>query len=259
MILKPKITLDKIKLKIMKKFKFIELKFDEYLGFSKVRSNYGVWFHSNYKDSTFRMYIMASYGYFYWNRLSSIDQKFVFLDIGANQGLYSICASLNPNLKKVYAFEPVPSTASFLSQNLKLNGVEGKCIVHQKAVSNEVGVSEILINDTHSGGATISKRRIKGESKSHLKIETIDASSLNKIIESENYSIVVKIDVEGHEAVVIAELLKCEFACNIKEIFYEIDEDWVNPCEIQDILEAAGFQTKKVVGGKKHYDMLALR
>ena len=259
MILKSKRLLDKIKLKIMKKFKGIELKFDEYLGFSKVRSNYGVWFQSNYRDSTFRIYIMASYGYFYWNRLSSIDKKFVFLDIGANQGLYSICASLNPNVQKVYAFEPVPATASFLSRNLKLNGVEGKCVVHQKAVSNKVGVSEIEINETHSGGATIAKRRIKGASQNHLEIETIDASSLNNIIESEDYSIFVKIDVEGHEAVVIAELLKCEFAQKITEIFYEIDENWVNPCEIQAILEAAGFQTKKVVGGKKHYDMLAWR
>ena len=65
--------------------------------------------------------------------------------------------------------------------------------------------------------------------------------------------------MEGHEAVVIVELLKCEFAQKITEIFYEIDENWVNPCEIQAILEAAGFQTKKVVGGKKHYDMLAWR
>ena len=57
------------------------------------KSKYGIYFKNNWTDVTFKFYIEASYGFFYWDRIKSISKDFIFLDIGANQGLFSICAA----------------------------------------------------------------------------------------------------------------------------------------------------------------------
>ena len=43
----------------------------------------------------------------------------VFWDIGANVGIYSIYAGLNPNLN-IYAFEPASNNFNLLNQNIQL-------------------------------------------------------------------------------------------------------------------------------------------
>ena len=54
-----------------------------------IKSKYGVLLSMNYGDRTFEFYVAGSYGYFYWDRLTNIQSEFLFLDIGANQGLYT--------------------------------------------------------------------------------------------------------------------------------------------------------------------------
>ena len=83
-----------------------------------VLSEYGIIFKKNWKDQTFRFYINASYGYFFWNFLSEISNEFIFIDIGANQGLYTICAAKNKFCSKVYSFEPINQTFSLLAKNV---------------------------------------------------------------------------------------------------------------------------------------------
>ena len=52
-----------------------------------VKSKYGIVFKKNWEDQTFRYMVNASYGYFIWEYLSNISTKFIFVDIGSNQGL----------------------------------------------------------------------------------------------------------------------------------------------------------------------------
>ena len=63
-----------------------------------------------------------------------------FLDVGANIGFYSLLAStLIGSTGTVDAFEPTPSTALRLQENLDLNGIN--CVlVHQAAVGNAAGI-----------------------------------------------------------------------------------------------------------------------
>ena len=45
----------------------------------------------------------------------------------------------------------------------------------------------------------------------------------------------------------------------ITEIFYEIDEEWTNPKEIEILLRSIGFKTFEQIGSGSHYDILATR
>ena len=160
----------------------LQLRFAQWLKSPIVKSRYGVRLVANYADATFRFYIKASYGFFYWKRISAISEDFIFLDIGANQGLYSICAGLNRNCQRAYAFEPVPNVVHLLRQNLALNGVADKCEVVQKAISDNSGDVEISIHTNHSGEASIAQGKVGGAGISRQIIQTINAAGLEAII-----------------------------------------------------------------------------
>jgi FkbM family methyltransferase len=225
-----------------------------------VRSKYGPVFVANYRDATFRYYIKASYGRYYWDRLLRIDHPFIFLDIGANQGLYAIGAARNPNLVRCYAFEPVAHTFKLLQTNIRLNRAEAKCIPIQKAVADRIGKAEIALVANHSGGATLADANpVVSREANRETIELVDATFLQDLIAERDHPLVVKVDVEGLERVVIAELLRMGLAANIREIYLEVDERWVDAAALQDLLRQAGFSQLTRVGSGIHYDLLAER
>ncbi len=242
----------------IRRYKTWELKVRQLLGAPTVRSYYGPRFVANYADITFRFYIKSSYGFFYWDRIAALQEPFIFLDIGANQGLYAVGAALNPHCQRVYAFEPVSAVSNLLQQNIDLNQVQDRCEVVRKAVTNHREGVTIRLNPTHSGSATIADGNNSHEGGHGELVETLDAKGLDDLIEARDLPIIVKIDVEGHEQVVIEQLLKSAFANQIREIFYEVDERWVKAEVLSDQLMQAGFKTQKI-GRKKHYDVLAER
>ena len=65
-----------------------------------VPSIYGPKLKTNWCDGTFQFCIFGSYGYFLSDFIKKINYKFYFLDIGANQGIYSLLAAKNLNCDK---------------------------------------------------------------------------------------------------------------------------------------------------------------
>ena len=245
-------------LKINNKFLIIKLNFFKLVNKKFVKSTYGVHLKANYDDVTFKLCVLGCYGDFYFKSLNNINEEFVFIDIGANQGLFSIIASKNSKNVRSYAFEPVPKTFSLLQENVKFNRLAKKCFPINKAISNRVGANKIFIPKNHSGAATLASQNILyGNSDFCLEIASIDALGLNKIINAENYPIYVKVDVEGYEQTVIEELIKCNFFKNVEEIFFEVDYDWIYLETIKDILSKQGFKLFKKIGTGNHFDILA--
>ncbi len=225
-----------------------------------VKSVYGVKLLSNYEDKTFQFYLRGSYGYFYWNRIAEIREPFIFLDIGANQGLYAIGAAMNEYCIVSYAFEPMPSTYEFLVRNICINGVERKCVPIERAIGREAGEATLIMKPNHSGGASFTRADSKLNTEVlKRRIKVINYEGLNEFIDSLGHRIVVKVDVEGFECEVIEQLNAASFAQNIVEIYFEVDEAWVNVDEIIAYLEKAGFTKFEKIGSGNHYDMLALR
>lgn len=226
------------------------------LPFRVVRSLYGVWLHAQWSDATFRMYVGAYYGHYFSDFLKRYPSSFSFVDIGANQGLYSIIAGKNKNCNKVICFEPVPKTAEVLKLNLDLNKIKSSQII-MKAISSKKGKASIFTSSTHTGGASLSNvNNFSNESKTD--IETVDGKEINNLVYlSRENKIVVKIDVEGHEKQVLEQLKKTDFAQNITDIFIEVDENWCNYEEISVILQAMKLTSITKIGSGKHYDVHA--
>ncbi len=224
-------------------------------------SEYGIKFKKNKSDATYKMYLKATYGYYYWNRISRLKHNFTFLDIGANQGLYTICAAKNPNSMNIYAFEPVAETYAYLNKNVQLNKVADKCTLINKAIANRRGAAQIAIVDGHSGAATIAEENaIFQRARATTAIELIDAGVLDNIVSAEFIPVVVKVDVEGHEPAVIEQLLKTSFSDRITEIFFEVQERWIDVEALKSTLRDNGFVNFTELGkGGVQYDILATR
>lgn len=234
-----------------------------FLGVEKVRSRYGIALHSDYDDATFKYYFFASYGHFYSTFLKTYSSRFVFIDIGANKGLYSILAAKNPNCDRVISFEPIPLTFQYLRKNLTLNDVAEKCEPHNLAISDRCGKENACFDVNHSGKASLSPIMLRNK-KRYVEIQTINNAFLNKLFAQnvnvdENKNYIVKIDVEGFELTVLKELFQCFFSVGITNIFYEVDEALVNPRLIENLLSDEGFQQIEKIGCGSHYDVMVSR
>lgn len=235
-----------------------EIAFLRAVGRKYVRSRYGVLMRANWDDSTFRYCYFGAYGVALSAYLESITKKFIFLDIGANQGLYSIIACKNPNCLKVIAFEPVSSTFSILVDNIRANECEDDIMPIHAAISSDIGFAKIFIKKGHSGGAFLNNRENVRTQTEFEKVRLINSVEVDALLDIEG-DVIIKIDVEGHEDVIINELLNSKNFHRVRAIFYEVDERWNNPVEIEETLRDNNFSEFQKFGEGYHYDVLALR
>jgi FkbM family methyltransferase len=226
-------------------------------GGAAVRSSYGVLMVPNWQDTTFRYCIFGTYGRDLADLLMGQNEDYVFVDIGANQGLYSLIAAHNPRCRRIVAFEPVPATHARLAANVALNGGADRTVLHMLAIADSVGAVEISVAEGHTGTATLAGRE-GSQSGGGVTIATINAPLVDPLLAGE-LPMFVKIDVEGLEAVVIAELVKTESFARIAHIFYEVDDRWARADEIEARLRGAGFTRFAKYGRGHHYDVLASR
>lgn len=167
----------------------------------------------------------------------------VFLDVGANQGEYSLFAAKRLTKGKVIAFEPLPSIRTRFEENIRLNNFTNIRIV-EAGLSDKKGTLEIHeVEDEHEGLATF----FLGDRKSR-KSFNVPLVKLDEIADGVEFSRIdfIKIDIEG------GELNALRGAQNtIKRfkpaIMIEINEDTYLAAgyrtqDILDILGTSGYQ-----------------
>ena len=113
--------------------------------------------------------------------MKNYPTSFVFIDVGANQGLYSIIAAKNIKCEKVISFEPVNSTFSYLVKNCSLNNVTQKCDFYNLAISDTIENLKIFFNKNHTGKSSLAKSN-QNYTDQAIKIKTINHLKLNKLI-----------------------------------------------------------------------------
>lgn len=227
-------------------------------GVDYVRAADGPRMVANWDDATFWFCAASMYDQYYKKFLKSLKAPFVFIDVGANQGFFSFLAAKNSYARELHCFEPIPATYELLDQNAKLNG----CInaqLHNLAIAEKTGASSIFVQPGHSGAASMRDSSLPPTSHS-INIETVDYSFLSGLVRSVGLPIHIKIDVEGFELEVMNQLVKTDWFSRVESIFYEVDELWVSPVEIELLLRDWGF-TDFIKSGlnHNHYDVHAMR
>lgn len=125
---------------------------------------------------------------------STLSDDKVLLDIGANIGQHSLL--LSPYCKHIYAFEPIPEVYIEFSASIKKNRFKNITLFNA-AIGSSSEVKSFHYISGHAGMSSFIKTENRGQQIINVKIEPLD-----KMINDTNFD-VVKIDVEGYEAVVI--------------------------------------------------------
>ena len=179
-----------------------------------------------FNDPTFRYCNGGAYGNFYYYYLKKIKYKFQFIDIGANIGIYSLISSRNSECLKIDSFEPNLKIYDNLKHNLsKIN----YAYAHNLAVSDSVGQLKFYIDPKSSGSSKIDKKKFNAS------IETINRDFLKKLI-IKDVKINIKIDVEGHEYLVLKEIMHSFNFDQIYSIYVEIENNETKHKDIKNLL-----------------------
>lgn len=221
-----------------------------------VRSEYGILLRKNWLDATFHFCSKGAYDHFLADFLRYQQQPFAMLDIGANQGLYSILAGLNPNCQQVLAFEPVSSTFSLLTANIAINGVEGVVQPVKAAVSLSTGKASIAKKPGHSGAASL--RALPGWFRLTETIATLGPEALRELLPA-NVDLIIKVDVEGHEHTVFKALSQAGILAHTAAVFYEVNPEWSQETALKTLLQAHGFTGFTRTSSRPCHDVLATR
>ena len=213
---------------------------------------------NNVADSTYRACMAGSYGTFVSRALSDQKEAFLFLDIGANQGIYSLCAAANRHCIHVFAFEPNPSTFSYLARNIRANKEEGRITPVAAAIGDpEVGIVTISVPHGHSGAASMFGT---GQ---QISVPVVSSAALREIFgKAQGAPIVAKIDVEGAEILVLSTLCSAGLLEAIDAILIEISSNIRGGShgeEIKSFFSANGWREGARSGSESHYDALYVR
>jgi FkbM family methyltransferase len=211
-------------------------------------SNYGVWMKNNFEDKTFKLSILS-----YRNKLEKILLKIaeptIFIDIGANQGVFSLVAGKNKNFIQIHAFEPNINLIPYLQENLLFNKVDN-FFIHKVAIGLKESIVNFSVSPNHSGSG-----RVSAES-SEMKVVCVNRNYLNKVFIRTNVKYFVKIDVEGSEKEVLNELFNSKINLYIKYIFIEINSKFNDENSLIKILVDNGFFEKSRKGDSISFDAL---
>ena len=127
--------------------------------------------------------------------LSMMVQKgYVFYDIGANVGYYSIVSSMMVgNDGKVFAFEPNPRNLHLLKKHLSLNNCQNVGVI-SACVGDKMGLVHFDLSDDPSTSHVDSKGKLR------VRMVQIDTLVANDVMPPPDF---MKIDVEGAEMLVL--------------------------------------------------------
>ena len=198
-------------------------------------SIYGPIFQTRWHDATFRFCISGMYGKYLSEFLRRLSYPFSFVDIGANIGLYSLIAASNPNCKNCYAFEPNPTVFDSLKKNLKINELNS-IHAYNCAISDKEGVLHFATTEAHSGIGRLIDRDTDGS----ITVKSVDKKIFDEIAATDRLPKIVKIDVEGHEPVVIGELMKSSIWNDIHYLYFEANCDRYDVGRLVDYIEGNG-------------------
>ncbi len=177
--------------------------------------------------------------------LKQIQSGEVFVDIGANVGMYSVVAAKGRGAN-VFAFEPEGQNFALLNRNVVYNQIQDLVLAFPLALSNELRVDKLYLSQFGLGGSC----HTFGESKDfHLNDRpesfaqgcvamTLDQLVRDGAVPQPHH---IKIDVDGLEHFVLEGASECLNSPMLKSVLVELNTHLAEHRELVDQLGELGF------------------
>ena len=172
--------------------------------------------------------------YFIDNFLNNGD---VFFDIGANIGVFSIYAGKKYKDTQIISFEPEVSNLAILKENIIENKLTKQIMCYNLAISDEVGLSKLHLQDFTPGAAlhTEDIGEIEFSAEGNRPIvwaEGIYRINLDYFCKETNiFPSVIKIDTDGNEDKILMGAKTILNNPNLRSIIMEMPENGSSVCE----------------------------
>ncbi|WP_340644588.1 FkbM family methyltransferase [Phenylobacterium sp.] len=150
----------------------------------------------------------------------------LFVDVGANIGSYTVLASAVCGAETL-AIEPDPGTMVSLKRNIEVNEIGGRVTVFEVALGAEQGVAKFTVG-------LDSMNRMASDLDTNVR--EVPVRKLDDVVGDRN-PVLLKLDVEGHEAAVFAGA----HATLRKKSLIAIETESRDPALVNQ-LEQAGFE-----------------
>lgn len=178
-----------------------------------------------------------------------------FIDVGANIGSYSFGMQLVESIKHVQAFEPMPAVFEEFKANIALNRLEDKISIQCVAISDQEGTAPFATINRYSGANGLLETWLQERTQSTAVIN-VPVKPLDDIIreprELEKGPICIKIDVEGHEAKVLAGASRVlDQECIVQLEVYQSCES--GKADVDALLAKHGFVNFWSIGADRYY------
>lgn len=163
----------------------------------------------------------------------------LFVDVGANVGMYTMLASGVCQAKTV-AVEPAPQAWKVLMPHVYLNGLDSRVEAHPVALGASAGRLPFR-GDLGTMSRIASEKEVHGRMGQliHVPVVTLDA------LLGERVPTLIKVDVEGYESQVLHGALKALRGHGLKAVIIQMV--YGNPNENHEMLFESGFRPA-------HYD-----
>jgi len=170
----------------------------------------------------------------------------VFVDVGANDGYFSLLAStlVGPS-GQVLALEPIPTTVAELRANIGLNGLANITVI-ESAASDDAGELSLTM-PTRAGTGMTTLRPIDGISC------RVTCNRLDRILAHGPTPRLVKIDVEGAELKALRGLEGVFLARDPPDVLCEVTASYLEQVgasarEVYSLMEGFGYRAYLVRG-----------
>ena len=187
-------------------------------------------------------------------------EKFIFWDIGANIGLYSIYNALKNKNSETISFEPSTSNVRILTRNISINNLENSIKLFPMPLTNKENCF-LTMNEGEfiEGGAlnafgesfNFEGKNFEGEMKYKIIGTTINNLIQNNILAVPNY---IKIDVDGIEHLILEGGNKYLRDEKLRSLSIEINENFKE--QYNKVLKIMNENNFKVLHKKHNKEML---
>ena len=171
--------------------------------------------------------------------IDGFEKNSVFIDVGANIGLFSLYAAKNGH--KVISFEPESLNFACLNLNIKDNNFQDKISAFPVTVNDEAKISYLNLSVMKFGGSgSTFERKINahGNQFDYIYSQGTISFKLDDLLEEikaiPNY---IKIDVDGNELKVVKGMIKIIQNKNLKSICIELNPSFNEHVEVFEILK----------------------
>lgn len=230
-------------------------------------SRYGPTICVRRRDLTNRLALFGGYGDEIVDWLRRLQPEDLFLDIGANTGIFSLCANELVPRGRIFAFEPNPNLYDDLRRNIELNNAR-RVTPLNVGMSDRTATFALPNIPDHTGSAALQRPDNDNEGpvapSGHI-VLAVAPKELDIVLEeARSRRVCVKIDVEGHELNVLRGLRDAGLLRKTAWAIVEIDSSYLkrfdaSVMDLYRLMETEGFKPSKGCAFAEHYDEIFAR